>query len=87
MNENKIEELIQNAVQNPYNVRFNDLAKLCEHYFGKARQNGTNHRIYKTPWVGDPRINIQEGENGKAKVYQVKQVLAAIQKLKEINHG
>jgi hypothetical protein len=38
--------------------------------------NGS-HRIYKTPWSGDPRVNIQN-DRGKAKVYQVKQVLRAI---------
>jgi hypothetical protein len=32
------------------------------------------------PWSGDPRINIQETK-GKAKSYQVKQVLLAIDKL------
>jgi hypothetical protein len=60
-------------------IRFNDLAKLCEHYFGKPRQKATSHR---TPWPGDPRVNIQN-DKGKAKKYQVKQVLTAIAKLKE----
>ena len=32
-------------------------------------------------WPGDPRVNIQNN-NGKAKHYQVKQVLQAIEKLK-----
>ncbi|OYV17001.1 MAG: hypothetical protein CG439_1880, partial [Methylococcaceae bacterium NSP1-2] len=36
--------------------------------------------IFKMPWSGDPRINIQETK-GKAKAYQVKQVLLAIDKL------
>lgn len=62
------------------NVRFNDLKKVCEAYFGKARQSGTSHAIFKTPWLGDPRVNIQN-DKGKAKPYQVKQVLAAIGKL------
>jgi hypothetical protein len=61
-------------------VRFNDLCRICEHYFGDARIKGS-HRIYKTPWQGDPRINIQD-DNGKAKAYQVKQVIKAIRKLK-----
>ena len=34
----------------------------------------------KTPWAGDPRVNIQN-KNGKAKLYQVKQILSAIEKL------
>jgi hypothetical protein len=32
------------------------------------------------PWPGDPRVNIQD-DSGKAKAYQVRQVLAAIKKL------
>ena len=34
------------------------------------------------PWAGDPRVNIQN-DKGKAKRYQLKQVVAAIAKLKE----
>jgi hypothetical protein len=36
--------------------------------------------VFKTPWPGDPRVNIQDRQ-GKAKPYQVKQVLAAIDRL------
>ncbi len=39
----------------------------------------------KTPWQGDPRVNIQNNK-GKAKAYQVKQVLMAIERL-EVNYG
>lgn len=70
--------------QNPKGTRFNDLKKVCEFYFGKPRQDGSSHCIYKTPWHGDPRINIQNNK-GKAKPYQVKQVLLAIEKL-EVSH-
>jgi hypothetical protein len=34
------------------------------------------------PWSGDPRINLQN-KNGKAKPYQVKQAIAAIDRSKE----
>ena len=51
--------------------------------FGKPRQAKGSHRIYKTPWPGDPRVNIQNNK-GKAESYQVRQVLLAIEKL-EIN--
>jgi hypothetical protein len=69
----------------PTNVSFKELFRVCEHYFGDARQLGTSHCVFKTPWPGDPRINIQCGEKGKAKVYQVKQVLIAIEKLESLN--
>jgi hypothetical protein len=39
--------------------------------------------VFKTPWLGDPRVNIQN-DKVKAKAYQVRQVLLAIAKLKEI---
>lgn len=66
--------------RNPKGVSFGDLCKVCDHFFGEARQSGSSHRIYKTPWPGDPRVNIQY-DKGMAKTYQVKQVLKAIEQL------
>jgi hypothetical protein len=80
----RIDDLLRRIRRNPRNVRFNDLAKICDHFFGAPRQRGGSHRVYGTPWPGDPRINIQN-HNGMAKVYQVKQVLAAIDKLEAKN--
>lgn len=74
----KILEKMRSA---PQNVRYTELAKVCEHYFGEPRRQGTSHAVYKTPWQGDPRVNIQCGKDGKAKAYQVKQVLLAIERL------
>lgn len=68
--------------RSPQNVRFADLLKVCVKYFGEPRQSGTSHVLFKTPWPGDPRINIQN-DRGRAKAYQVRQVLQAIDKLKE----
>lgn len=76
-----IQKLLGKIASSPGNVRFADLAAVCGHYFGPPRQKGTSHNVYKTPWPGDPRVNIQRNKNGKAKPYQVKQVLAAIRKL------
>ena len=70
---------------NPAGVRFYDLRKVCVHYFGKPRQSGSSHCIFKTPWPGDPRVNIQD-HKGKAKLYQVRQVLIAIELL-EVKRG
>jgi hypothetical protein len=63
-------------------LRFRDLCRVCDHYFGIPRQKGSSHRVYRMPWPGDPRVNIQN-KRGKAKAYQVKQVLRAIDKLLE----
>ncbi|WGV27546.1 toxin HicA [Halotia branconii] len=81
----KIEKLLVQIKNNPKDVNFTDLVKICNHYFGEPRQEGTSHCVYKTPWAGDPRVNIQQ-KNGKAKVYQVKQVLEAINKIEEIEN-
>lgn len=80
-----ITDLIARMRENPGGVRYADLCKVCEHYFGPARQTSGSHRIDKTPWIGDPRVNIQKSK-GYAKAYQVKQVLKAIERL-EIEHG
>jgi hypothetical protein len=74
------DKIIKQMRGNPKNISFSDLCKVCECYFGKPRQDKSSHRIYKTPWQGDPRINIQDGK-GKAKAYQVNQILKAIDKL------
>lgn len=69
----------------PQNVRFADLYKFCVEHFGEPRQTGTSHAVFKTPWAGDPRVNIQN-DKGKAKPYQVRQVIQAIDRLKETQH-
>ena len=78
----KVDDILLQMKRNPKNVRFRDLCKVCDHYFGDARQKTGSHRIHKTPWQGDPRINIQN-HRGKAKASQVKQVLVTIEKLED----
>ena len=80
----RIEKILAAMKQNPKGIRFHDLCKVCDFYFGEARQQGSSHRIYKTPWQGNPRVNIQNNK-GKAKAYQVKQVLKAIERLEAQN--
>ena len=80
-----IDAAIKQLERSPSNVRFDDLCKICDYYFGEARQKGSTHRIYKTPWQGDPRVNIQE-KNGKGKDYQVRQVIKALKRL-EVQSG
>jgi len=75
-----IKDILATMRRNPKGVSFGDLCKVCDHFFGNARQSGSSHRIYKTPWPGDPRVNIQN-DKGMAKAYQVKQLLKAIERL------
>jgi hypothetical protein len=76
----KVDDLVAKMRRNPKAVRFADLCRVCDFFFGEARQKGSSHRIYKTPWQGDPRVNIQDCD-GMAKAYQVRQVLRAIGRL------
>lgn len=78
----KEEILVAVMRRNPRGIKFNDLCKVCDFYFGSPRNEGTSHRVYKTPWAGDPRVNIQN-DKGMAKSYQVKQVIKAIDRLLE----
>jgi hypothetical protein len=75
-----VEKILEQMRTEPANLRFSELQRVCETYFGKPRQNGSSHAIYKTPWPGNPRVNIQNNK-GKAKAYQVRQVLLAIERL------
>lgn len=78
------DDILTQMRAHPKGVRFSDLCKVCDAYFGEARKSGSSHRIYRTPWQGDPRVNIQNAK-GKAKPYQVRQVLAAIARLEVEN--
>ena len=65
---------------NPKGIRFRELCKICDLYFGEPRQRRSSHRIYKMPWQGDPRVNLQN-DKGMAKDFQVRQVIKALEKL------
>lgn len=81
----EVAEIVAHMRRNPKGVRFRDACRVCEAYFGPPRQRGSSHRVYRTPWQGDPRVNIQN-DKGYAKAYQVRQVLKAIDRL-EAQHG
>lgn len=67
----------------PVAVRFLDLCAVCEHYFGEARQQGGSPPHLQDTLGWRPAREHTKGRGGKAKPYQVKQVLAAIAKLEE----
>lgn len=62
----KVERILEKMRSKPNNVSYADLYTVCERYFGAARQGGTSHAVFTTPWRGDPRVNIQN-EHGRAK--------------------
>jgi hypothetical protein len=78
----RVDQIVAAMRTNPVGVRYTDLMKVCVHHFGQPRQRGSSHAVFKTPWPGDPRVNIQS-DKGRAKPYQVRQVLRAIAKLED----
>ena len=82
----QVADIVAKMRQNPKGIRFQELCQVCDFYFGIARQSGSSHRIYKTPWQGDPRVNIQN-DKGMAKAYQVRKVLKALDRLGESDNA
>jgi hypothetical protein len=76
----KVADIIEHMRRSPASVRYADLFRICVAYFGQPRQSGTSHAIFRTQWQGDPRVNIQNAR-GKAKPYQVRQVLLALDRM------
>ncbi|WP_276651330.1 toxin HicA [Corynebacterium vitaeruminis] len=76
----KLDKIIARMRKSNSNIPYADLRKVCDHYFDRRPSSGGDHETYKTPWAGDPRVNIQN-RNGKAKPYQVAQVLKALDRL------
>ena len=76
-----IEKAIDALARNPKSVKFSELSRVLDKWFGEPRTKGS-HRIYRTPWQGDPRLNIQNAK-GLAKAYQVRQAIRALRKLDE----
>ncbi len=77
--------MVERMRRKPEGLSFRHLQKVCDHFFGPPRISRSSHCVYRMPWPGDPRVNIQS-KQGKAKPYQVRQVLQAIDKL-EADHG
>ena len=73
-------DILETMRNNPVGVRFGEVCRICDHYFGQARQGSGSQCVYRTPWIGDPRVNIQN-HKGYAKAYQVRQVIKAIERL------
>lgn len=79
----KTDKIIEQMKRSPNAVQFTDLIKVCEQYFGAPRIRGSHH-FFTTPWKGKPLVNLQTHKGGKAKGYQVKQVLEAIDKMEDM---
>jgi hypothetical protein len=79
-----VEKILQEMRNNPKGIRFNDLKKVCEHYFGDYTVSGSHH-VFRTGLKNNPRVNIQS-RGGYGKDYQVRQTIVAIDEKKGERH-
>ena len=72
-------KLLMRVRNNPRDVRFSDLVRLVEAAgFVPIPQRGTSHRQYVHPITG-AYLNLRPRRNGKAKEFQVRQFLDAVE--------
>ena len=74
----KQRKLLQKALSSPANLRFEEVCALARAFgFRLSRVNGSHH-VFVHPSVRE-LVNLQE-VRGKAKPYQVKQLLALVER-------
>jgi predicted RNA binding protein YcfA (HicA-like mRNA interferase family) len=78
MTEKRKVEVYEKLKNNPKNVRFEDLYKAAELFGFKFRGGKGSHRVYTKEGVKEI-LNFQN-VRGKAKPYQVRQLLKVIEK-------
>jgi hypothetical protein len=68
-------KLLEKAIKSPQNLKYKEFETLLGHNgYVKERQTGS-HAMWRA--IGKPRMCIQN-DRGKAKIYQVKEFLEAI---------
>lgn len=79
----KCEDLLAEIEANPKNADLNTVIRLAECWGFCGRSGGKHPHLYKRPGFRT-LLNFQKRSDGKAKAYQVRQLLAAIDELQEI---
>lgn len=77
----KQKKLLAHAINNPQGLTFAELQTLLRQSGWVLDHQKGSHQIWYSP--DGKRLPIQEGRNGKAKGYQVKQFLSTFQEGKE----
>ncbi len=75
----KAKKLLASALNNPKDVRFSDFVRLLS-ALGFTQDGGEgSHKVYVHANPSVPFMTVQEGKNGKAKPYQVDQLIERIE--------
>lgn len=81
-----MDDLLARLEAEPGSISFRELLRVCEHFFGESRHRGGSHLIFKTGLKEPALVNIQP-QGKMAKVYQCRQVAAAVRVLKQRGGG
>lgn len=71
------EKLLAKAWKNPGGLRFAEAQRLAELAGYTLDRSRGSHHVYVKDGVDRP-LSLQEGKDGKAKAYQVRQILAEL---------
>ncbi len=74
----KLEKLVRAIRNNPANVRFDDVCKIAENIGFRLRGQSGSHRTYARP--DEPVLLNFQDIKGKAKPYQVRQLIEMMDK-------
>jgi hypothetical protein len=79
----RCEKLLTKAKNSPGNLRFEELCSLAKCYGWEKVGGSGSHRVYMNPSFGDTVGSLMNFQSvkGKAKPYQVRQLLEAIDEL------
>lgn len=77
----KKDKLLKKAKNSPQNITFKELCSLARYADFEFSHNSGSHKFYKHPIAKVDRMNFQpdRGDKSKAKSYQVRQLIAAIE--------
>ena len=73
----KVKKLFDKVINNPYDVRFDDICKLAEAFGFTCKGGKGSHKVYSQKDIKEI-LNFQDVK-WKAKPYQVKQFLEIVQ--------
>lgn len=77
----KCRKLYERAQTEPAGLRFEEACRLAECFgFERRKGSGSHVAIYKYAGFRE-LLNFQADKNGKAKAYQVRQLLAAVEEM------
>jgi predicted RNA binding protein YcfA (HicA-like mRNA interferase family) len=75
----QFQKLLARAVASPAGLRFGELQRFCELAGMELVRKKGSHYIYRCSEPPHRLLSIQEGRDGKAKPYQVRQLLDIIE--------